>query len=44
MADMQGEEPTGEARDIVMTETKIATTATITTETETEAGALSTNE
>jgi hypothetical protein len=44
MADVQGEEATGEARDIVMTETKTATTAATATETgtETEAGALAT--
>jgi len=42
MADVQEEEAAGEARDIVMTETKTATTAA--TETETEAGALATND
>jgi len=42
MADMQEEEAVGEARDIVMTEIETATTAT--TETETEAGSLVTND
>ena len=46
MADAQGEEATGEARDMVMTETETATTAVTATETETEteAGALATND
>jgi hypothetical protein len=46
MTDVQGEEATGEARNVVMTETKTATTAATATETETEteAGALATNE
>jgi hypothetical protein len=46
MADVQGEEATGEARDVVMTETETATTAATATETETqtEAGVLATNE
>ena len=45
MADVQGEEATGEARHVLMTETETATTATTATdtETETEAGALATN-
>jgi hypothetical protein len=46
MADVQGEEATGKARDVVMTETETATTATTATETETEtdAGAPATND
>jgi hypothetical protein len=46
MADAQGEEATGEARDVVMTDTETATTAATATETETEteAGALATND
>jgi len=46
MADVQGEEATGEARDVVMTETETATTAATATKThtETEAGALATND
>jgi hypothetical protein len=46
MADVQGEEATGEARDVVMTETETATSAATATETETEteAGALATND
>jgi hypothetical protein len=46
MADVQGEEATGEARDVVMTETETASTAATATETETEteAGALATND
>jgi hypothetical protein len=45
-ADVQGEEATGEARDVVMTETETATTAATATETETETepGALATND
>jgi hypothetical protein len=45
MTDVQGEEATGEARDVVMTETETGTTpATATeTETETEPGVLATN-
>jgi hypothetical protein len=42
MADAEEEEATGEARDVVMTEAKIATTTTI--ETETEVGAQATND
>jgi hypothetical protein len=46
MADVQGEEATGEARDVLMTETETATSAATATETETEteAGALATND
>jgi len=46
MTDVQGEEATGEARGVVITETGTATTAaTVTdTETETEAGGLDTND
>jgi len=46
MTDVQGEEATGEARDVAMTETETATTAATATETETEteAGALATND
>jgi hypothetical protein len=46
MADVQGEEATGEARDVVMTETEAATMAATATETETETevGALATND
>jgi hypothetical protein len=46
MTDVQGEEATGEARDIMMNETETATTAATATETETEteAGALATND
>jgi hypothetical protein len=46
MTDVQGEEATGEARDVVMTETETATMATTPTEaeTETEAGALATKD
>ena len=44
--DVQGEEATGEERDVVMTETETATTAATATETETETelGALATND
>lgn len=41
---MEQEEATGEARDIMMTETGIATTTATETETETEVGALATND
>jgi hypothetical protein len=46
MTDVQGEEATGEARDVVKTEAETATTAATATETETEteAGALATND
>jgi len=46
MTDVQGEEATGEARDVVMTEIEGATTATTATEseTETEAGTLASND
>ena len=44
MADVQGEEAMGEARDVVMTETKTANTAATSTETATGAGALATND
>jgi phage FluMu protein Com len=45
-ADVQGEEATGEARDVMMTETETATMAATATETETEteSGALATND
>jgi len=42
MADVEEEEATGEARDVMMTEAEIETMTA--TETETEAGALATNE
>ena len=41
---MEKEEAAGEARDIVMTETKTATLAATDTETDTEGGALTTND
>jgi hypothetical protein len=46
IADVQGEEAMGEARDVVMTETETASMAATATETafETEAGALATND
>jgi hypothetical protein len=42
MADAEEEEATGKARDVMMTEARIATTTA--TETETEGGALATND
>jgi len=42
MADAEEEEATGDARDVMMTEPKIATTTA--TKTETEAGDLATND
>jgi len=46
MTDVQGEEATGEGRDVVMTETETANTPVTATETQTEtqAGALATND
>jgi hypothetical protein len=46
MTDVQGEEATGEAKEVVMTETETSTTAATAseTETETEVGALATND
>ena len=42
MADVEEEEATGEARDVMMTETEIAYMTATDTDTETEAGALAT--
>jgi hypothetical protein len=42
MAEVEGEEATGEARDVVMIETEAATLAGTETETETDTGALTT--
>jgi len=44
IADVQGEEATGEARDVEMTETETVTMGATATETEPDAGALATNE